>query len=64
MNDRDHIKLMKTGFYIIRADEDKLVIKRKTEDMGWQIFHRGFKNKTALKKTMKKLLEQKYIVED
>lgn len=64
MTAKDHHKLTKKGFRIIRADIHNLKIKVKTGTQDWSTLEKDFKTKAALQRRMKELLESQTTLED
>ncbi|MCO5254185.1 MAG: hypothetical protein M9892_07480 [Bacteroidetes bacterium] len=64
MNAKDHLKLMKSGFSIIRADMFRLQIKIKSGMQDYRILEKGFASKAAVERRMKELLKDDMTVED
>lgn len=64
MNAKDHLKLMKSGFSIIRADMFRLQIKIKSGMQDYRILEKGFASKAAVERRMKELLQDDMTVED
>lgn len=64
MNAKDHLKLMKSGFSIIRADIFRLQIKIKSGMQDYRILEKGFASKAAVERRMKELLKDDMTVED
>lgn len=64
MNAKDHHKLMKSGFSIVRADMFRLQIKIKSGMQDYRILEKGFASKAAVERRMKELLKDDMTVED
>lgn len=65
MTAKDQYKLLRKGFSIIRADEQKLKIKYKSAIAPeWHYVEDACKNKTELRRRMEELLLNNLIVED
>lgn len=65
LHSRDVLKLLKSGFIIIRADNVNLRIKCKTKDnTEWRVFFNGFKTKAELRRKMDEMLKMQSIIED
>lgn len=64
MNAKDHLKLMKSGFSIVRADMFRLQIKIKSGMQDYRILEKGFASKAAVERRMKELLKDDMTVED
>ena len=64
LTNRDTLKLVRSGFTIIRADFQNLKIKQKNKDiLHWKTLE-AFETKAALIRKMKQLLENNNIIED
>lgn len=65
MNAKDQYKIVKVGFMIIRADEQNLRVKAKTEERPeWHYIGEALKSKAELRRQINKLLELEKVVED
>lgn len=64
LTNKDTLKLVRSGFTIIRADFQNLKIKQKNKDiLHWKTLD-AFETKAALIRKMKQLLENNNIIED
>jgi len=64
MTSNDKEKILKAGFIIIRSDLDNLKIKKLSGSHAWSTLESNFKNKTAVLRRMKELLESDTIIAD
>ena len=65
LNNRDVQKILACGFTIIRADLQKLAIKRKTSERAeWHTWEKDFKSKAELRRRMDSYLQYQSIIED
>jgi len=72
MNAKDHFKLIKAGFTIIRKEVTHIVSheydrKIKAKDANqteWHTLEKGFKTTAELDRKMKDLLKNNFVVED
>ena len=65
MNAKDQVKVLNAGFTIIRMEVSTLRIKAKTKiKRDWHTLRKDFPSEAAMKRYMKELLENRYIIED